>query len=488
MNFAKPVASLATSSSPLRPVQAHHNRWPVSYRSVGAVVVTGDVITILACGIAAGLVYNFGVLGETDDLPQYIGSAAVVAAFYVTVMKGYGFYDPIELLSLRTQWSSVTSVWLGVFLFLAGAVFALKIGDHFSRGTTLSFLAAGLVLLLAERLFYRSLLSRGLTNQKFNGRTAVLITDQEPSAVSELMPALIKHGFQLDNQFLLPKTYGLKKEYDRAFSDILSYLRGSDIEEVIVSADFNRWDDLKNLLAQLRVLPLPVNFIPAGNASEVLRRPSRIIGSELCIEVQREPLDAIERGSKRIIDILASLSGLIVLLPILALTAVMIKLDSSGPIFFRQKRCGFNGKQFYIFKFRTMTVLEDGAQIQQATRSDNRVTRLGKWLRRSSIDELPQLLNVLSGSMSLVGPRPHALAHDNHFLKIVSNYAYRHHMKPGLTGWAQVNGHRGATPTVEQIRDRVECDLWYIDNWSLRLDFLIMFRTIFEIMRGHNAY
>src|SRR5262249_47486768 len=149
-------------------------------------------------------------------------------------------------------------------------------------------------------------------------------------------------------------------------------------------------------------LPLPVNFIPAGNASEVLRRPSRVVGSELCIEVQREPLDAVERGMKRTIDILSSLTGLIVLFPLLVLTALMIKLDSRGPIFFRQKRCGFNGKQFSIFKFRTMSVLEDGAQIQQATQSDKRITRLGKWLRRLSIDELPQLLNVLNGTMSLV--------------------------------------------------------------------------------------
>ena len=135
-----------------------------------------------------------------------------------------------------------------------------------------------------------------------------------------------------------------------------------------------------------------------------------------------------------------------------------------------------------------MSVLEDGSVINQATQFDDRVTRLGKRLRRVSIDELPQLLNILNGSMSLVGPRPHAVAHDNHFDKIVGNYAFRHHVKPGLTGWAQVNGHRGATPTAAEIRHRVEFDLWYIDHWSLRLDIFIIFRTFLEVMRGRNAY
>jgi putative colanic acid biosynthesis UDP-glucose lipid carrier transferase len=135
-----------------------------------------------------------------------------------------------------------------------------------------------------------------------------------------------------------------------------------------------------------------------------------------------------------------------------------------------------------------MHVLEDGNSVVQAAPLDNRVTILGKWLRRTSIDELPQLLNVLSGSMSLVGPRPHALAHDTEFDKVVRNYAFRHHVKPGLTGWAQANGYRGPTPTVADVERRVELDLWYIDNWSLTLDLAIILRTVFEILRGRNAY
>jgi putative colanic acid biosynthesis UDP-glucose lipid carrier transferase len=173
---------------------------------------------------------------------------------------------------------------------------------------------------------------------------------------------------------------------------------------------------------------------------------------------------------------------------LLALAAIAIKLDSPGPVFFRQQRCGFNGRTFLIRKFRTMHVLEDGHVIAQATPLDRRVTRVGKLLRRTSFDELPQLLNVLEGSMSLVGPRPHALAHDGQFDKLVRNYAFRRRVRPGLTGWAQVHGCRGATPTASMIEARVQYDLWYIDNWSIRLDLAILLRTPMEVLRGRNAY
>jgi putative colanic acid biosynthesis UDP-glucose lipid carrier transferase len=276
--------------------------------------------------------------------------------------------------------------------------------------------------------------------------------------------------------------------HEEVISRAIAHIRGSDIEEVFVSADLIHWSRLKTILSKLQILPLPVNFVPKGELSEILKRPSYTIGRTVNVEWQRSPLSAFERAAKRMLDILCAGTGLILALPFLTLIAIAIKLDSPGPIMFRQRRRGFNGKIFQILKFRTMSVLEDGDSITQAARSDTRVTRFGKWLRRTSIDELPQLINVLSGSMSIVGPRPHAVAHDNEFDKVVRNYAFRHHMKPGLTGWAQVNGHRGQTPTAAHMERRVELDLWYIDNWSLRLDLAIILRTVFELARGENAY
>ena len=486
MNFVKPINVIEGATA--LGLRQTRRKWPISYRSFGIFAITSDVSIILLTGIVTGILYHLETIGAPGEILRYLGSSAVVAALFVALMKGNDLYSPAALLALKMQVRSAITTWLAIFLLLAGAVFALKIGEHFSRGANLSFAIIGLGLLIAQRILYRTILRRGLNEHRFSGRNAILITDDVPAAGNELVPTLLKHGFQLDHQFVLPVHQQNAQLQDDVVADIISYLRGSDIEEVIVGVDLKRWGNLNGLLSRLRTLPLPVNLIPVGAGSEILNRPSHTMGDSVCIELQRGPLGTFERGVKRSIDVAGALAGLTLLLPLLTITAVLIKLDSTGPILFRQRRCGFNGRPFHIYKFRTMSVLEDGPTVCQAAQSDCRVTRLGKWLRRTSIDELPQLLNVLNGSMSLVGPRPHAVAHDNHFDKVVSKYAFRHHVKPGLTGWAQVNGLRGPTPTVADIRRRVEFDLWYIDNWSLRLDCLIIIRTFLEIMRARNAY
>ena len=202
----------------------------------------------------------------------------------------------------------------------------------------------------------------------------------------------------------------------------------------------------------------------------------------------REPLSTRKQLPKRVLDVVISGFGLVALCPVMLIAAAIIRLDSPGPILFRQARNGFEGKPFRILKFRTMSVIEDGEVVIQATLKDVRVTRVGSFLRRTSIDELPQLLNVLRGDMSLVGPRPHAQAHDNAYEKLIVNYAQRHKMKPGITGWAQVNGFRGETPKLSLMQRRVELDLWYITNWSLALDLRIIIRTCFEVLRARNAF
>jgi Undecaprenyl-phosphate glucose phosphotransferase len=488
MNFARPASSVIGAT--VQPLTSLYpaRKWPISYRSVSLLAIGCDVAIILVCGVACGILYSLEAFGDPGDLLRYFGSAAVVTALFVSLMKGRDLYSPAELLALRTQVFSAITAWASVFLFLFGAAFALKVGDQFSRGAVFSFATIGLGLLLSQRVLFRKFLIRGLTNQKFTGRNAILIADDEAADGGDVARTLLKHGFQLGHQFVLPVLQDNPKQLDGLISDIVEYVRGSDIEEIIVGVDAERWGDLKKLLAGLRILPLPVSLIPVGMASDVLSYPTHVMGDTLCIELHRGPLGALERGVKRSIDVLSAIAGLLLFMPLLTIVALLIKLDSPGPVLFRQRRCGFNGRQFQILKFRTMFVQEDGPTVRQAVESDIRITRLGKWLRRTSIDELPQLMNVLSGTMSLVGPRPHALAHDDHFDKVVRNYAFRHHVKPGLTGWAQVHGHRGPTPTVADIQRRVQFDLWYIDNWSLRLDLLIIVKTIAEVMRSRNAY
>jgi Undecaprenyl-phosphate glucose phosphotransferase len=375
-----------------------------------------------------------------------------------------------------------------VFLLLAGTVFALKIGSEISRGTSMLFAVVGLTALIVNRIFLKDLLKRGLAESRFSGRNIVLITDHSERGEGDLTQTLSGLGFRVMASFIFPSPDMDAHHRQTVAARIIERIRGSDIEEIMVGADPNHWSELRALVADLRVLPFPVSFIPIGSASEIFRRPSRQLGNAISVELQRGPLTSFEHATKRCIDALFAGVVLIALLPLLSIVAIAIKLDSPGPILFRQQRCGFNGRCFQIFKFRTMTVLEDGPSMSQAQFGDKRVTRVGKWLRRTSIDELPQLLNVLNGNMCLVGPRPHALAHDSEFDKMVRNYAFRRRVKPGLTGWAQVNGCRGPTPTAASVEQRVQYDLWYIDNWSLWLDFKILFQTPIELLRGRNAY
>jgi putative colanic acid biosynthesis UDP-glucose lipid carrier transferase len=197
---------------------------------------------------------------------------------------------------------------------------------------------------------------------------------------------------------------------------------------------------------------------------------------------------ALSGALKRLLDLAVAFFVLALLLPLLLAIAVLVRIDSRGPVLFRQSRIGLGGKPFSIIKFRTMHVLEDGERIAQACEDDPRVTRAGRVLRAFSLDELPQFLNVLAGDMSLVGPRPHARAHDEAFERAVSNYSARRLVKPGLTGWAQINGLRGPLPTTELLLRRTECDLWYARNASISLDLKILAKTPLEVLRRRNAY
>ena len=195
-----------------------------------------------------------------------------------------------------------------------------------------------------------------------------------------------------------------------------------------------------------------------------------------------------DRPAKRVLDLLVTVPLLALLAPVLAAIALLVRLDSKGPVFFRQTRTGLRGRPFMILKFRTMTVLEDGDTVVQASKDDARTTRVGRFLRKTSLDELPQLFNVLKGEMSLVGPRPHAMAHDRHYGAIIDHYAFRQRVKPGITGWAQVSGHRGATPTIETMQVRVHHDVWYAQRVNVALDLRILLATPFAILGQRNAY
>jgi Undecaprenyl-phosphate glucose phosphotransferase len=259
-------------------------------------------------------------------------------------------------------------------------------------------------------------------------------------------------------------------------------------DDIVVLAGENELRNTHALALALSELPVDIHVVPVGAEDLIGSAWIAEFGNIVTMQVARRPLTVTDRIIKRGFDIAVAIASLTLFSPLLVVVSIAIKLDSSGPVLFRQTRHGFNNEPIRVIKFRSMTVMEDGDAFKQAVRGDQRITRVGRVLRRTNIDELPQLFNVLFGDMSIVGPRPHATAHNRVFEQSISPFSRRHSVKPGITGWAQVNGYRGETDTIDKMRRRVECDLYYVDNWSLLFDIKILVMTVFSKSSYLNAY
>lgn len=261
------------------------------------------------------------------------------------------------------------------------------------------------------------------------------------------------------------------------------------IDQVWVAVDEERLEELRASVEIMSELPYELRVVPDGIVSTLCEMPVSTAAGLLTVELSSSPTSAVDRVIKALEDRVLGTILAILALPVLLIIAVIIRMDSPGPVVFRQKRHGWNGEEITIFKFRTMYLHQDSpGVVTQATKEDVRVTRVGRWLRRSSLDELPQLINVLTGSMSLVGPRPHATEHNELYVNIIRNYMHRHRVKPGITGWAQVNGYRGETDTPGKMQRRVEYDLYYIEHWSIGFDLVILVLTFVRGLTSPQAY
>jgi Undecaprenyl-phosphate glucose phosphotransferase len=459
-----------------------HRDFGLSYDNLGWVTAGLDALAIIAVSVVTGALYHQLVLGHSVSLTISLVSGLTVAILLVSVLTARGTYAVESLLASRLPLWSVLLPWLTALLVLLGAAFLLKVSSAVSRGALLTTAAVGPPVLLLQRALLRrwflSLFDRG----QLRRRRVVVVTDQPLEARS-----MGSTGCAVVRAYALPEPSDAA-ELSAVAEQVLTFVRGSDIDEVHIAMEWQRWDAIKTLSTAFRALPLPVRLMPDKTALEILRHAQGGMAFAGAVELQRGPMTRGELHFKRGFDLLLATAGLFLLAPLLLGIALAIRLDSAGPILFRQSRRGFNGRTFRIYKFRSMSVMEDGAVIRQAKAHDARVTRVGRLLRKSSLDELPQLLNVLRGDMSLVGPRPHALAHDDEYTQLIEKYAFRHHVRPGITGWAQVNGYRGETPTVDKMERRVEFDLWYITTWSFWLDVWILLRTGVELVRWRNAF
>lgn len=485
--FAVTDASESTSSfqSVARP------RIGVPFEVIEPLFALADVSIIVAASALAGGLYHASLNGGIGDAGAYTGLGLVASLAYVLAAHGLGLYRLNGLLEREHDSGRVWASWSLAILLLAVVMFLFKSGAEASRGSVVCLFGLGGIGLVLSRRSAKRHLRTALMAGAIRGRRAIVIGTQNELAQFAWHDLLVRFGLHEVDRIALQRNDAASLSGRRLkvpTETLLRRMREEHAEEIILALSWSHPEDIELLLDRLRVIPLAVRLLPDRSVSTILRRQTSMAQRLYMVEVQRTPLTALERSAKRLLDVTVATTSLVLLAPLLVLAAVAIKLESRGPVIFRQQRHGFNGKSFVIYKLRTMKVLEDGAAVVQATQEDPRVTRVGRFLRQTSIDELPQLLNVLQGHMSIVGPRPHALIHDYEYGRMIANYAFRHHVKPGITGWAQVHGYRGGTPRMELMEQRVALDLWYVNNWSLTLDIYIMLKTSFELIRSRNAY
>lgn len=443
------------------------------------VIIAADFLLILLSYVIGASLYGAAVASPADGAS--VGAGLFVGVVFVTVAYFRDVYATHRLLNLVWQLRKALFIWLTSLTILAVVAFLLKSTDNLSRGTVIVFAAIGGTGLMSLRFVWQAVFGTSFARSRLVDRKVILLSLRPLDFTSSRFKDLRRNGFDVVRHFVL----GINCEdddWERQIRDVIRQSRSADVDEYLLAIDWDELPLLRKLGSYLRAVPQPIRLLPDDPIADLVARPFLPVSGTVAIEIQRPPLSIFERLQKRCLDVGVALFALVLLTPLLLTVAVLIKMDSPGAIIFRQSRRGFNGKPFEIWKFRTMTVCEDGETVRQATRRDARITRIGRFLRMTSIDELPQLWNVLRGDMSLVGPRPHAVAHDNYYDELISKYVYRHHMKPGLTGWAQVNGFRGETPTIDLMEKRVEYDVWYVGNWSIWLDLKIMARTASAVL------
>ncbi|MEN6542691.1 undecaprenyl-phosphate glucose phosphotransferase [Parvibaculum sp.] len=459
-----------------------------SKRVIADSVAAFDFLVVVVTCVMAKWAYVDRFLRSEQDIGTYLAAGLIGASISFLSLRNQNLYIFDTLVSMR---GTVRRIVLGLAIAavsLISAAYVFKISAHFSRGWFIIWFALSAALLLSVHLVVSALLRRWTRAGYFARRIAIYGGGEIAGRLIERLnfgsdgPRLI--GVFDDQPSAGPRPVAISG----GLSDLISLGQAERIDEVVIAVPLAQDRRIGRLVEELAILPADIRLCPDMTAFST--RPTGVVHYDgvPVLEVVRRPLDNWGPVIKVIEDRILAALLLAAVSPVLLLIAMAIRLESEGPVLFRQRRHGFNHQVFTVLKFRTMRVAEDGPVVRQAQPNDSRVTRVGRFLRRTSLDELPQLINVLRGEMSLVGPRPHALAHNEHFSTLVEHYARRHKMRPGMTGWAQVNGCRGETDTQEKMRRRVELDLYYIENWSLWFDIRILALTPFLGLFHRNAY
>ncbi len=456
---------------------------------------------LLIAGLGYGIFFSYIHAGSslTDEVGHVLYAIAILAAAAGSVLSFQAFqlYDITIFSSLFRQVARICAGWSLIFAVLMATAFFAKLGQEFSRIWVATWYVSGLVGLI----LFRVALCLAVRNWSRLGRLSrrAVIVGGGPAA-HKLIKAL---EASRDTDIRIYGVFDDRKE-DRVSTRVAGYPKLGNIDQLIKFGRDKRLDllilalpisaekRLLELYKKLWVLPVDIRLSAHTNQLRFRPRAYSYIGNVPFIDVQDKPITDWDYVLKWIFDKTVASLLLVLLAPVMALIALAVKLDSPGPVFFKQKRHGFNNELIGVYKFRSMyTEKSDSGGAKLVTKNDDRVTRVGRFIRKTSLDELPQLFNVLKGELSLVGPRPHALqakAAETYYADVVDGYFARHRVKPGITGWAQINGWRGETDTHEKLQRRVEHDLYYIENWSILFDLYILAMTPFALMKTDHAY
>jgi Undecaprenyl-phosphate glucose phosphotransferase len=447
--------------------------------------------------LVSSLGFLIAYIYVADFFRQYASALALAGLAAVTVFQALGLYNIAALSAAHRQLPRLLMGWTATVALLLAAVFFLKVAPDFSRAWLALWYVSGAVALIGYRAVVAVLTRRGLALGRLTRRAVVYGTgpacesllaalDSDPHSDIRICGVFDDRGIDRAS-----RTIGGHANLGN-LEALMAFCRRTSVDMLIVALPVSAETRVLQLIKKLWVLPIDIRL--AGQASQLRFRPRvySFAGTVPLIDVVDKPITDWDVIIKWLFDKTVATLALLGLAPMMALVALAIKLDSRGPVLFRQKRHGFNNELIEVFKFRSMFVDQaDANAARLVTKGDPRVTNVGRFIRKTSLDELPQLFNVIRGELSLVGPRPHALqakAADQLYHDVVDGYFARHKVKPGITGWAQINGWRGETDTSDKIQKRVEHDLYYIDNWSVLLDLYILFKTPFALLSSENAY
>ena len=461
-----------------------------------------ELALIVLAGIIARQIYLIHYLGSDAEIINYLPPLMAIAGVTFIVFRERGLYRRFALRNAPASFVRSAASLIISFSIVIVLGYLMGIADYYSRMWMLLWLIGSICLVLPARGICAGVLRRWAADGRFSRRVALIGYANSTAAMRHALDTegdindvileidakdLIQDINKIDSAPASAQRAAQNGENISPLGRLVAQGQENSIDRVLVALPGFKQEDLSRLLEHLSVLAASISLVQPDLAPAVPVRDVHQVGRMTFLDVQRRPIADHGVLLKSIEDYVLGAIATVLFLPVMSMCALAIRLEDGGPVFFRQRRHGYDHNVISVWKFRTMRVAEDGDTIKQATRGDDRITRVGRFLRKTSLDELPQLINVMRGEMSLVGPRPHAIAHNVMYERMLTRYANRHRVKPGITGWAQINGFRGPTEDPDLMRKRVELDLYYIENWSIWLDLKILIATPFLGFVSRNA-